>query len=325
MTILQNHFEAIPSVHYLDLSFDLLKEFDSSRFSSLLAKNLENNLFDFQIANAIFPDTFAVGLTSPIGQRPSVENFYTARADLALYAMFDDHAGADSASICAKTLPEAVAADQTNLAAPFDTVQQTLNDLNVDDGRTAAAILFDVRTVSAVGIGDPRILRITTTDAIRVTEDHKPLELHEFRRLNAAGIGVSFDGCVDRELALARSLGDFWCRGSLFVTPTVNRFTLTDDYVCIVLACDGLWDVVPDETAGRLVRESASAQDAAVTFRNAATALESTDNITIIVPKFGATEKPGYCYENSVEALPTQTDEPRRPPSDIPISRRRRR
>jgi serine/threonine protein phosphatase PrpC len=72
----------------------------------------------------------------------------------------------------------------------------------------------------------------------------------------------------------------------------------------LIIACDGLWDVIPDEWAAGFVRQARTAADAAVTLKNYAFAMGSRDNISVIVIKFRpAAEDVGLCPRNTVDVL----------------------
>ena len=84
--------------------------------------------------------------------------------------------------------------------------------------------------------------------------DHKPFNAEERRRIEAAGGCVSMKR-VDGELAVSRALGDFsfkdadmapeLCKVTAHPDVTVELRHSDDEF--IVLACDGIWDVMTNE------------------------------------------------------------------------------
>jgi len=58
---------------------------------------------------------------------------------------------------------------------------------------------------------------------------------------------------------------------------------LRDEQNVLILACDGLWDVVSDEEATKLIADMDSPEQAAITLRNTALSKGSTDNISVVV------------------------------------------
>ena len=264
---------------------------------------------------------FGVGYSGTMGTRPTMEDavtFHQYDENHSLYALFDGHHGEKSATLSAlclqKELSKVVSVEHhsvpTLFSDSFEVVNNRLRSLNVTDGCTAVALLVKENTCYSVGVGDSRIVRVTKCSVERLTQDSKPTNRLEYERLRGAGLTVNAEGRINRKLAVARSLGDFWCGEGLFVKPDVSSFTLTDEDDSIIIACDGVWDVIDDEFAAKVVRESHSAQDAATTLRNFAFALSSNDNISVIVIKINPIEgQQGLQYHNTIEILPQPIEE----------------
>lgn len=132
---------------------------------------------------------------------------------------------------------------------------------------------------SAGNAGDSRAVCSVVGEARPLSHDHKPSNEKEARRIIAAGGWVEFNR-VNGNLALSRALGDFAfktndtmpaeeqvvtgehkkfqktfhnCKFSAF--PDVITDTLTPDHEFIVLACDGIWDVMTNQEVVDFVRE----------------------------------------------------------------------
>lgn len=56
-------------------------------------------------------------------------------------------------------------------------------------------------------------------------------------------------------LAVSRSLGDHLYKRYVPADPYVNSVELTEDSEFVVIACDGVFDVLEDEEVCRIVRE----------------------------------------------------------------------
>ena len=92
--------------------------------------------------------------------------------------------------------------------------------------------------------------------------DHKPNNELETKRILAAGGWVEFNR-VNGNLALSRALGDFVFKKNenkkaedqiVTAYPDVDMKDLTSDHEFIVLACDGIWDVLSNEEVLEFVR-----------------------------------------------------------------------
>lgn len=93
--------------------------------------------------------------------------------------------------------------------------------------------------------------------------DHKPNNEKETQRIKDAGGWVAFNR-VNGSLALSRALGDFVYKQNeekkpeeqiVTAYPDVETVDLTDDHEFIVLACDGIWDVMSNERVVEFVRQ----------------------------------------------------------------------
>jgi serine/threonine protein phosphatase PrpC len=81
---------------------------------------------------------------------------------------------------------------------------------------------------------------------------------------------------------------------SIVCSPEIEHIELTSEDMFLVVACDGLWDVIDAELATRIVlqqiekygRGSEGAQRAAEELQELAYRLASSDNITVLVIMF---------------------------------------
>jgi serine/threonine protein phosphatase PrpC len=126
--------------------------------------------------------------------------------------------------------------------------------------------------IYAANVGDARaVLSCTGTTsnqkAYRLTHDHRADDPEEVARIEAAG-GFVARSRVLGILAVARSMGDHGMKefviGKPFSSVTkvaIDNVDSSQDTPCIssefvILACDGLWDVMEDQEAVDLVRRS---------------------------------------------------------------------
>jgi serine/threonine protein phosphatase PrpC len=138
----------------------------------------------------------------------------------------------------------------------------------------------------------------TTTppiSAVLLTQNHKPNSPDERHRIEQAG-GVVIFGRVLGSLAVSRALGDFSFKAPInkadkdFVSavPFVKKVQLKPQHdTLLVIACDGLWDVVTYEEAVMIAAEARqqgkTAQEAAKHLVQTGLIKGSQDNLTIIV------------------------------------------
>ena len=116
-----------------------------------------------------------------------------------------------------------------------------------------------------------------------LTSDHKPTLATEHERIKAeVGSFVSLSGRVDGVLAVARSLGDINLQPAVTYKPVVTRRYLSAADQRVVIACDGLWDVLDSEEVGRIAMDGPLAT-AAIRLREKAFMARSADNISVVV------------------------------------------
>lgn len=124
-------------------------------------------------------------------------------------------------------------------------------------GTTVVACLITNKHLYLINCGDSRGLFVRTNNFLElVTYDHKPTQLKEKQRIQNAG-GLIALNRVNGGLATSRGLGDFEYKNVpklkpiyQFVSPEPDVYVIDRDFArdhFVVLACDGIWDVKPNE------------------------------------------------------------------------------
>ena len=84
---------------------------------------------------------------------------------------------------------------------------------------------------------------------------------------------------------MTRSLGDFSVKEFVVGTPFTTSIDLCDEDEFLIVACDGLWDVVSDQDAVDLVSQYTDSQEAAQNLLQHALENFSTDNTSVMIVK----------------------------------------
>jgi protein phosphatase 1G len=101
--------------------------------------------------------------------------------------------------------------------------------------------------------GDSRCVLCRGGQAVEMSYDHKPDQDVEKERIYGAGGFITAEGRVNGNLNLSRSLGDFEYKGNpdipperqiITANPDVKSIELTSDDEFLILACDGVWDIL---------------------------------------------------------------------------------
>jgi len=123
-------------------------------------------------------------------------------------------------------------------------------------GTTAVCGFITKNDIICANCGDSRAIVSSGGELKLVTRDHKPYNDEEKRRIEKAGGSVMMQR-VNGSLAVSRALGDYEYKATenmpsieQQVSPLPEIFVLERDYdrdEFLVLACDGIWDVMSNQ------------------------------------------------------------------------------
>ncbi|XP_068594932.1 protein phosphatase 1G [Brachionichthys hirsutus] len=133
-----------------------------------------------------------------------------------------------------------------------------------DSGTTAVVALIRGKQLIVANAGDSRCVVSERGKAVDMSYDHKPEDEVELSRIKNAGGKVTMDGRVNGGLNLSRAVGDhFYKRNKalppedqmITAMPDVKVLTLNEDHDFMVIACDGIWNVLSSQEAVDFVSE----------------------------------------------------------------------
>lgn len=128
-------------------------------------------------------------------------------------------------------------------------------------GCTAVAVLMKDNKLYCGNAGDSRCIAGVKGEAIALSNDHKPNDPLEMERIISAGGFVEFNR-VNGNLALSRALGDFIFKTDdelpqnkqiVSAEPEVQERLVSEDMDFVLLACDGIWDVLTNQQVSDFV------------------------------------------------------------------------
>ncbi|CAN0546816.1 unnamed protein product, partial [Ectocarpus sp. 12 AP-2014] len=128
------------------------------------------------------------------------------------------------------------------------------------EGSTAVTAFVRGRRLVVGNVGDSRAVLCSDGRALPMSSDHKPNKPEERRRIQALGGRVVYSFGIPRVngiLAVSRAFGDRNMKGAVNAEPDVRERDLErhDDF--LVLATDGLWDVMTSQEVCNIVYNSA--------------------------------------------------------------------
>ncbi|XP_051114055.1 protein phosphatase 2C 50-like [Andrographis paniculata] len=173
-------------------------------------------------------------------------------------------------------------------------------------GSTAVVAILCSTHIIVANCGDSRAILCRGKVPVPLSVDHKPSREDECARIEASGGKViNWDGYrVSGVLAMSRSIGDRYLRPYVISDPEVMLVPRTKEDECLILASDGLWDVLSNKEACDMARKrillwhkmygatlskergngaDPAAQDAADFLSQVAFQRGSQDNISVIV------------------------------------------
>ncbi|KAL9359087.1 hypothetical protein Peur_047210 [Populus x canadensis] len=247
---------------------------------------------------------FSYGYSSFKGKRASMEDFYETSISeidgqmVAFFGVFDGHGGARTAEYLKNNLfknlsshPDFIRDTKTAIVEAFrQTDAEYLHEEKAhqkDAGSTAStAVLLGDRLLVA-NVGDSRVVACRAGSAIPLSIDHKPDRSDERQRIEEAGGFVVWAGTwrVGGVLAVSRAFGDKLLKPYVVAEPEIQEEEI-DGVEFIIVASDGLWNVLTNKDAVALVQDITDAEAASRKLIQEAYARGSTDNITCVVVRF---------------------------------------
>jgi len=245
-------------------------------------------------ARSPFPCNFALWQSSKAEDRLAVD----CRSAEALWAVFDGHRSHDVAGHAARLLPELAWASPLWPARPGEALRAALQECHesarreeLRGGSTAVIVAAAGGLLWCCSAGDSRAVAALRGGGVRrLSAEHTARAPEEVARVRAAGGSLEW-GRIGGCLPMTRGLGNFDLEADGFAClPDVSCLPRQEvDFV--VVASDGLWDVLNDEACCGLVREwatGAAAGRAAELLAAQARRLGSADDVAVVVAYFPA-------------------------------------
>ncbi|MBA0594349.1 hypothetical protein Gorai_011258, partial [Gossypium raimondii] len=162
------------------------------------------------------------------------------------------------------------------------------NNQNRDAGSTASTAILVGNRLLVANVGDSRAVICRGGNAIAVSRDHKPDQSDERQRIENAGGFVMWAGTwrVGGVLAVSRAFGDRHLKQYVVADPEIQEEKIDNSLEFLILASDGLWDVVSNEEAVAMIKPIQDPEQAAKQLMQGAYQRGSADNITCVVVRF---------------------------------------
>jgi len=227
------------------------------------------------------------GLAAMQGWRVDMEDSHSIKLsidgapELSWFAVFDGHGGAFTSRYAADNVLNKITSTQewsTDRMDPevlgkamvrgFLQIDEDLKktpDVQRGDehsGSTAISAIVTPTHIVCGNVGDSRCILVKLNEVIEMSVDHKPYNQLEQERIEKAGGTVTMRR-VNGDLAVSRALGDFVYKHSADLPPEKQQVSAEpeirfvartpDADAFLVLACDGVWDVMSNAEVGEFL------------------------------------------------------------------------
>ncbi|XP_057494076.1 probable protein phosphatase 2C 6 [Actinidia eriantha] len=233
------------------------------------------------------------------------------------FGVYDGHGGSQVAKFCAERMHQVVAEEwdretadglewrQRWEAALSSSFERADNEVVMEAvapemvGSTSVVAVLSSCQIIISNCGDSRAVLCRGNETIPLTFDQKPDREDELMRIEGEGGKViNWNGArVFGVLAMSRAIGDRYLRPWIIPVPEVTFTTRTEEDECLILASDGLWDVMSNDEVGEVARrllrrwrrptvvedQIPVAQAVADNLTEISLARNSSDNISIVV------------------------------------------
>ncbi|CAF0781431.1 unnamed protein product [Rotaria sordida] len=168
------------------------------------------------------------------------------------------------------------------------------NLVNDQSGSVCITSLIGPKYIYLINVGDARAIIISNDgQVLAYTKDHKPNVIQEQERIHKAGGRITqYENDVARvedKLAVSRTFGDYSLDKRLIpALPDIIQYRKDSLAAFVILACDGIWDVMTNEQVALFVSQKASntsLENIASQLLDQCLKLKTSDNMSIYIIK----------------------------------------
>jgi serine/threonine protein phosphatase PrpC len=252
------------------------------------------------------------------GPRESMEDAHYTSVEDGLFCIFDGHGGRKAADFAARRFPDILknhpkfksdpekALHESILATEDEFLELARKD-ELNDGTTLVVGLISGPNLYVANVGDSEAFVCRGESALSLTTIHNPSKnSNEVSRVQSVG-GRLYNNRLGHphlnvrffNIAISRAIGDLLYKSpqytqhkpsGLTADPDVSVNKLADEDKFLLLACDGVWDVLTHQEVADFINEKLKETDDLQIICNnlveEALARRSMDNITVCLVLF---------------------------------------
>lgn len=227
-----------------------------------------------------YVEYFQVSVRALKGDRLAMEDKYAIHDNGRFSAVFDGHGGGCVSKYLSETLFDKIKLnlkkrhlgekkDLSSIEHLSQAIQTSFQEVDEEilknnefqyQGSTAVAVWVhedqeNGRTIISANVGDSRAVLSHKRRAVNLTKDHKPDDFGEKKRIAELGEKIEWDPYCNVyrvcNLSLSRAIGDKFAKPAVSSEVDIKLHPINDsdndDFV--VLASDGLWDVMSSQVS----------------------------------------------------------------------------
>jgi len=225
----------------------------------------------------------------------SIINF-DSNPDSALFCLFDGHGGGEVSKFLQDNFPTYMKEilpinpenAETKLKNLFLKLDNKIRDNNFYQVGSTACVVYIVKQngikyLYCANVGDTRCTLIKEFGNKRLSYDDRASDENEHNRIVKQG-GIVFGGRVYGQLMLSRAFGDWELKNyGVSCEPHVVKINIEEDDKYIVIASDGVWDVLEDEEVYGINKTAKNSKDLCNEIVKTSLDRGSMDNISCFV------------------------------------------
>jgi serine/threonine protein phosphatase PrpC len=288
------------------------------------------------------------GVSAMQGWRLEMEDAHVSVTEvggkpIGLFCVFDGHAGKKAALHASENISRILSLQdgferaESDPNALGEALGETYMDIDLDlldlpkfrdgsdhSGTTALSVCLTPTHYIFANAGDSRAILVggPSGTVIFSTADHKPDNPEEMARIQKAGATV-FEHRVNGDLAVSRALGDFFYKRVAGIPPAEQPVTAKPDVTVVprnvdqdqflLLACDGIWDVVSNEVCAQFVLDKMNIGHGigriCELLIDHCLELSSHDNMSVVLIAFPAAPKQIGTFREPIARTNSSTDD----------------
>ena len=213
---------------------------------------------------------------------------------VSLFGIFDGHGGTDVVKFVKNRLPQLIKIYLNDLFPvkiafknAFKKVDEELKYFDSEYiGTTATLILIKDNKIYCANVGDTKAYIIYDKTYKQISNDHKCTNEDERKRITEIG-GKIIKNRVMGQLILTRTLGDLYVKQfGVINTPDINVYDINETINYIIIASDGVWDVVDLDTITNMGKAGKNVGEFCKDIVKLAINKGTKDNVSCIVVSF---------------------------------------